>query len=756
MKKIIKRVFIIILAAVLAALLGIFIFNRIMQKVEERLFKEPLGQMVEVDGHKMCLHVEGEGKRTIVFLSGSGTASPILDFKSLYDLLKEDYRIVVIEKFGYGFSDVVDGERSFDTILRQDREALVKAGVEGPYVLCPHSMSALEAILWAQEYPNEVDAIIGLDMAVPEAYDVLDLDGAIRREKFAAVLREMGIARLYYNDANIPGNLSKEEKKLYRAIGSKIAVNKVIINETKAVRDACDKIAQNPKPNVPTLLFVSNGEGTGVKEGWLDAQKNYAKDLRTSQVIELDCAHYVHDFEYESISQEMKSFISELKIRPTREYFENVNKDYTLEQMFAELGPYGVEGSGIIRFLWKLDDGSTASVIFSSYGIEEIYIRSESGSELIYDRRAPSQQEDIPTQEDVSLKDACSKYFMLGVGINGSTLDNLTTYDEEYMAMVKKHFNSVTLSNLMKPCYILQQKESQNSPDGLPVLDFTTIDDTLRWCQDNGVKMRGHTLVWHTQTPGWFFREGYLDDGKFVDKETMLARMESYIKQMMNHVQEYYPGVVYCWDVVNEAVDPDKGDKDSFFLCRTELDGEPNPWYVTIGPEYVEAAFRFARQFADEDVKLFYNDFNTFDTRKRTAIYALCEDLKAKDLIDGIGMQGYWGIDYPNITAITSAISIYARLELEIQITELSVGVDEETEEQFEKQAKRYRNIFLNLKAQDTQGGGSANITSVTFFGLKDHYVEGDKTNARLFDKDLNPKPAFNAVRDIFKMLYQD
>ncbi|MBO5985574.1 MAG: alpha/beta hydrolase, partial [Lachnospiraceae bacterium] len=191
-------------------------------------------------------------------------------------------RIVVIEKFGYGFSDVVDGERSFDTILRQDREALVKAGVEGPYVLCLHSMSALEAILWAQEYPNEVDAIIGLDMAVPEAYDVLDLDGAIRREKFAAVLREMGIARLYYNDANIPGNLSKEEKKLYRAIGSKIAVNKVIVNETKAVRDACDKIAQNPKPDVPTLLFVSNGEGTGVKEGWLEAQKNYAKDLRTS------------------------------------------------------------------------------------------------------------------------------------------------------------------------------------------------------------------------------------------------------------------------------------------------------------------------------------------------------------------------------------------------------------------------------------------------------------------------------------------
>ena len=357
-------------------------------------------------------------------------------------------------------------------------------------------------------------------------------------------------------------------------------------------------------------------------------------------------------------------------------------------------------------------------------------------------------------QEDIALKDACADYFLLGVGINGSTLDNLTTYDEEYMALVKKHFNSVTMSNLMKSCYILQQKESQSSPDGMPVLDFTSIDDTLQWCMDNGMKMRGHTLVWHAQAPGWFFREGYKDDGDYVDKETMLARMESYIKQMLEHVQENYPGVVYCWDVVNEAVDPDKGDKESFFLCRTENDGEPNPWYMTIGPDYVEAAFRFARKYAAEDVKLFYNDFNTFDVIKRNAICKLCEDLKEKGLIDGIGMQGYWGTDYPEFTTISNAIMRYAKIGVEIQITELSVGVDEETPESFEKQAKRYRSIFLSLRGLDTQGGGDCNITSVTFFGLKDHYVAGDKTNARLFDKDCNPKPAFDAVMEVFRKFY--
>ena len=402
--------------------------------------------------------------------------------------------------------------------------------------------------------------------------------------------------------------------------------------------------------------------------------------------------------------------------------------------------------------------------IFYSGSIEESYpatfvgLKSISVAEWAGRRDAVDEEtiaeanEEDP--ENIALKDACSDYFLLGVGINGSSLDNLTTYDDEYMALVKEHFNSVTMSNLMKPCYILQQKESMESADGMPVLDFTTIDDTLQWCMENDMKMRGHTLVWHTQTPEWFFREDYEEDGAYVDKETMLARMESYIRQMLEHVQEEYPGVIYCWDVVNEAVDPESGDSDTDFLCRTAINGEPNPWYVTIGSDYVEAAFYYARQYAAEDVKLFYNDYNTYELTKRDAICNLCAHLKEEDLIDGIGMQGYWGIDYPNIVAITSAITAFSELDLEIQITELSVGVDEETPEAFEQQAKRYRSIFVNLQPLDTQGGGDCNITSVTFFGLKDHYTPGDKTNARLFDTDCNPKPAFDAVLQTFQMFY--
>ena len=228
--------------------------------------------------------------------------------------------------------------------------------------------------------------------------------------------------------------------------------------------------------------------------------------------------------------------------------------------------------------------------------------------------------------EDVPLKDLCAGNFMLGVGINGSTLENQTLNLPEYMELSKKHFNSCTMTNLMKSGYILDQRgsiENLEKGDESPALFFGSIDPTLEWCKENGMKMRGHTLVWHTQAPNWFFREGYKDDGEYVDKETMLARMESYIEQLMTHVQENYPGVIYCWDVVNEAVEPDSYDPESFFMCRTKCGADPNPWYETIGPDYVEAAFTYARKYADSDVKLFIM-ITTLISRSRLRLFMIC------------------------------------------------------------------------------------------------------------------------------------
>ena len=309
MKKAFKMLGKILLALILflaVSLFAVFVYNKVKMKQEEPLLEKSLGQMIEVDGHSMCIYEEGEGEHTLLFLSGSGTAAPILDFKSLYTLLKDDYHIIVIEKFGYGFSDVVDEERSFDTLLRQDREALAKAGINGPFILCPHSMSGLEAIMWAQDYPDEVEAIVGLDMVLPRTYDDFDFDGVFRFEKLAAFAREMGIVRFYYSDSSLPSALSKEEKELYRAIACRKAVNVDVINEGLAITDAVREIDGKPKPDVPMIMFVSDGKE--VKgSNWVENHNDYALDLTDAKVIELECGHYVHNFKQTQIAEEIKN-----------------------------------------------------------------------------------------------------------------------------------------------------------------------------------------------------------------------------------------------------------------------------------------------------------------------------------------------------------------------------------------------------------------------------------------------------------------
>ena len=308
LKMILKILFSILILLILF-LLTVFIYNKIMLNNEKTLLENPLGEMTEVDGYNMCIYTEGNGKHTLVFLSGSGTASPILDFRSLYSRLADEYKIVVIEKFGYGFSDITDTERSFDTILRQDREALSNVGIDAPFILCPHSMSGLEAILWAQKYPDEVEAIVGLDMSLPRSYDNFDFSKTERFEKLAAIGRELGIVRFYYSDSSLPQTLSKEEKALYRAIGCKIAVNNSVINEGLAIPDAVRMIDSAPKPDIPMLMYVSDGKETGV-ENWSEIQTEYASGLSDAAVVELDCGHYVHNYKQEQISKEMKEFIN--------------------------------------------------------------------------------------------------------------------------------------------------------------------------------------------------------------------------------------------------------------------------------------------------------------------------------------------------------------------------------------------------------------------------------------------------------------
>lgn len=317
MKKRIKsmlRVFLWIAAIIVILIWICFGYHRYRLKKEEKL-REPLGQLIDINGNNMSVYIEGSGSKTLVFLSGGGTCSPILDFKSLYSLLSDEYRIVVVEKFGYGYSDVVDEDRNIQTILSETRLALHKAGIDGPYVLCPHSMSGIEALYWAQEYSDEVEAIIGLDMAVPEYYENMKINFPLM--KFGQYVADLGITRLIptlaESDAIKRGTLTDDEKNRYRAIFYSRTATVTMINEAKSVKANAKIVAQNGVPQVDMLLFISDGTGgTGFdKETWRRIPENYISEVESGKYIELDCPHYVHDYEYGRISEEIKSFLSD-------------------------------------------------------------------------------------------------------------------------------------------------------------------------------------------------------------------------------------------------------------------------------------------------------------------------------------------------------------------------------------------------------------------------------------------------------------
>ena len=312
--KFLKVIFIIVAVIVLFIIVS-FIRHKICSFRERKLLT-PLGKIVEVNGHNMSVYTEGEGDKTLVFLSGGGTCSPILDFKSLYSLLSNEYKIAVVEKFGYGFSDVVDEQRDIDTMLSETRMALEKAGIEGPYVLCPHSMSGLEALYWAQKYPEEVETIIGLDMAVPAYYDEMRI--SIPITKLGQYGAALGITRwipsLAESDAIKVGTLSEEEKEIYRAVFYQRTATVTMIDEVKAVKDNAKTVKENGVPQVPMLLFISNGSGgTGfTEETWRRIPKEYIAGCDNASYIELDCPHYVHDYEYEKISEEIRNLLKKM------------------------------------------------------------------------------------------------------------------------------------------------------------------------------------------------------------------------------------------------------------------------------------------------------------------------------------------------------------------------------------------------------------------------------------------------------------
>lgn len=319
MSKIAKKIgigILVIICILLIIILISFINHKIKLKKESKLF-ETLGKMVKVNEHSMHVYTEGKGEVTLVFMSGGGTCSPTLDFKSLYSRLSDDYRIAVIEKAGYGFSEIVDLPRDIDTVLEETRKAIKLAGEKPPYVLFPHSMSGIEALYWAEKYPDEVVGIVGLDPAVPKAYENYPMPNKmiLGLSQFVA---KIGFIRFIPSICNSSaaikgGSLTAHEKEIYRAIFYRRTSTKTMINELEYIQENAKKVDKMRIPQVPMLFFISNGNGTGwEKEQWQQSLKEYISKVPVSQQVLFDCGHYIHNYEYERIALKSKEFIKNI------------------------------------------------------------------------------------------------------------------------------------------------------------------------------------------------------------------------------------------------------------------------------------------------------------------------------------------------------------------------------------------------------------------------------------------------------------
>lgn len=338
-----------------------------------------------------------------------------------------------------------------------------------------------------------------------------------------------------------------------------------------------------------------------------------------------------------------------------------------------------------------------------------------------------------------SLKEVYKDLFSMGVAVTAGEIP------PNRQELIKQQFNSLTPGNELKPDSLLDYSTciSDSKYDDNPAVSFKKAEPILEYAKEANIPVRGHTLVWHSQTPRWFFAEGYSQDenAPLVSKELMLKRMENYIRQVLEYTQTNYPGLIYAWDVVNEAVNPGEGDENGL---RTK----DSLWYQVIGPEFIEKAFEYARKYADPDVKLFYNDYNTEEKGKMRYIISLVKGLQEKGLIDGIGLQSHLTIDSPSLIDVDASLREYGELGLEIHITELDMGLKVNTEEELLRQAKRYKRLFMFIK--NIQESKVANITNVTFWGLSDDISWLNKPSEPnyplLFDNYLLQKPAFWGV----------
>jgi len=328
------------------------------------------------------------------------------------------------------------------------------------------------------------------------------------------------------------------------------------------------------------------------------------------------------------------------------------------------------------------------------------------------------------------LKDAYKDYFLIGVAVNQRNVTNA-----QQQALIKQEFNSMTCENDMKP----EPTEPQEGQ-----FNWENADRIANFARQNGIKLRGHCLMWHSQIGRWMLEDN-------PTKEVFYQRMKNHIQAIVTR----YKDVIYCWDVVNEAISDDPNAEDPY---------RQSAMYKLCGDEFIAKAFQYARE-ADPNALLFYNDYSTVDPHKRERIYNMVKKMKAAGVpIDGIGMQGHYNIYFPTEELLDEAISRFKQIVKHIHVTELDIRVNEEMGGQLQfshdgvtvtdsvKQhlADQYARVFkVFRKHKDV-------IDCVTFWNLSDRDSWLSAANYPLpFDTEYKPKLAYEYIKDMKDPLWQ-
>lgn len=339
------------------------------------------------------------------------------------------------------------------------------------------------------------------------------------------------------------------------------------------------------------------------------------------------------------------------------------------------------------------------------------------------------------TAQAQGLKDAYKDYFTIGVAVNKHNIAQ-----PEQIALIKREFNSVTAENDMKPVSV-HPKEG--------VWNWGAADSIANFCRQNGIKLRGHCLVWHSQFSDWMFTD---KKGKEVKKEVFYQRLREHIHTVVNR----YKDIVYAWDVVNEAMNDNN-------MMRFRPGQEPSPYrqsrlFKLCGDEFIAKAFEYAHE-ADPNALLFYNDYNAADPKKCERIYNMVKKMQDAGVpITGIGMQGHYNIYGPSEKDVDAALTKYSQLVKHIHITELDIRTNEEMggQLQFSRgqavaqpayiaalQEDQYARVFRVLRKHKDV------IDNVTFWNLSDRDSWlGVNNHPLLFDANYKAKKVYSVVKD--------